>query len=178
LERPVLTLSSADARLTQAELMSYLVTGQSSFALGDAFSEGIVTSELVATATSALAERLAGGMFEYVSVTPGATNQNDKSTSAANAFNTSRLGVGKQLSNRVFLKVDAGLCALTGGASSTEIGQTLGVSLDYRFRRGLLGSVSSAPSTNGATCANQAAGRGTALTPRQWGIDFDRLWRF
>ena len=90
----------------------------------------------------------------------------------------SRLGVGKQLSTRLFVKVDAGLCALTGGTASNGVGQTLGVSMDYRLRRGLLGSVSSAPSTNGATCANQAAGRGAALTPRQWGVDFSRIWRF
>jgi len=179
LERPVLTLSSADTKLSQAELMSYLVTGQANFALGDAFDQAMVTGELVATATGALAQRLAGGLFDVVNVTPGATAADDnRNATAADVFAASRLGIGKQLSSRLFLKVDAGLCALTGGTASTDIGQTLGVSLDYRFHRGLLGSVSSAPSTNGATCANQAAGRGTALTPRQWGLDFDRTWRF
>jgi translocation and assembly module TamB len=178
LERPVLTLSSADAKLTQAELMSYLVTGQANSALGNAVDESVITSELVATATGALAQRLAGGMFDVVNVTPGSTTDHDENRTAADAFSASRLGVGKQLSNRLFLKVDAGLCALTGGTTSADLGQTLGVSLDYRFRRGVHGSVSSAPSTNGATCANQAAGRGTALTPRQWGVDFSRVWRF
>ena len=180
LERPVLTLSSADSKLSQAELMSYLITGQSGHAVGNAFNQGAVTSELVATATSAVAQRLAGGMFDVVNVTPGAaSDRNDGSSqSAANAFYASRLGVGKQLTSRLFLKVDAGLCALTGGTTSTNLGETLGVSLDYRFHRGLLGSVSSAPSTNGATCANEAAARGSALTPRQWGLDFDRVWRF
>ena len=179
LERPVLKLSSADSKLTQAELMSYLVTGQANSALGNALDESLVTSELVASATGALAQRLSGGMFDMVNVTPGATtDHNDNRATAADMFSSSRLGVGKQLSNRVFLKVDAGLCALTGGTTSTDLGQTLGVSLDYRFRPGLHGSVSSAPSTNGSTCANQAAGRGTALTPRQWGLDFNRVWRF
>jgi translocation and assembly module TamB len=179
LERPVLTLSSADSKLTQAELMSYLITGQANSALGNAVDESVITSELVASATGALAQRLAGGMFDVVNVTPGSsTDHTDTKSTAADAFSSSRLGVGKQLSNRLFLKVDAGLCALTGGAASADLGQTLGVSLDYRFRRGLHGSVSSAPSTNGATCANQAAGRGTALTPRQWGVDFNRVWRF
>ena len=178
LERPVLTLSSADSKLTQAELMSYLVTGQANSALGNAVDESIITSELVASATGALAQRLAGGMFDVVNVTPGSTtDHNDNKSTAADAFSSSRLGVGKQLSNRLFLNVDAGLCALTGGASA-DLGQTLGVSLDYRFRRGVHGSVSSAPSTNGSACANQAAGRGTALTPRQWGVDFSRIWRF
>jgi hypothetical protein len=180
LELPVLTLSSADAKLSQAELMSYLVTGQASFALGDAANEAMVTGELVATATGALAQRLAGGHFDVVNVTAGATStdREDTHATAANAFTASRLGLGKQLTNRVFLKVDAGLCALTSGTTSSDLGQTLGVSLDYQFNRRLLGSVSSAPSTNGASCANQAAGRGTALTPRQWGLDFDRAWRF
>jgi translocation and assembly module TamB len=178
LERPVLTLSSADSKLTQAELMSYLVTGQANSALGNAVDESVITSELVASATGALAQRLAGGMFDVVNVTPGATSDHEENRTAADVFSASRLGVGKQLSNRLFLKVDAGLCALTGGTTSADLGQTLGVSLDYRFRRGVHGSVSSAPSTNGATCANQAAGRGTALTPRQWGVDFSRVWRF
>jgi len=179
LERPVLTLSSADSKLTQAELMSYLVTGQANSAVGNALDESVVTSELLASATGALAQRLAGGMFDVVNVTPGATTgDNDNRGSAADMFSSSRLGVGKQLSSRVFLKVDAGLCVLTGGAASADIGQTLGVSLDYRFRPGVHGAVSSAPSTNGSTCANQAAGRGTALTPRQWGLDFTRIWRF
>ena len=179
LERPVLTLSSADSKLTQAELMSYLVTGQANSALGNAVDESVLTSELVASATGALAQRLAGGMFDVVNVTPGSTtDQKDNKSTAADAFSSSRLGVGKQLSNRLFLTVDAGLCALTGGTTSADLGQTLGVSLDYRFRRGVHGSVSSAPSTGGATCANQASGRGTALTPRQWGVDLSRVWRF
>ena len=79
--------------------------------------------------------------------------------------------------NRVFLKVDAGLCALTGGASSADLGQTLGVSLDYRFHRGLrlreLGAVHERVDVR-----NQSRRRGTALTPRQWGLDFNRVWRF
>jgi len=179
LERPVLKLSSADSKLTQAELMSYLVTGQANAALGNAVDESVLTSELVASATGALAQRLAGGMFDVVNVTPGsATDQKDNKSTAADAFSSSRLGVGKQLSNRLFLTVDAGLCALTGGTTSTDLGQTLGVSLDYRFRRGVHGSVSSAPSTVGAGCANQASGRNTAITPRQWGVDLSRVWRF
>lgn len=180
LERPELTLSSADSRLSESELMSYLVTGQSSFAVGDAFDEGVVTGELVATATGALAQRLAGGMFDMVNVTPGATTGRDdaRGATASDAFAASRLGVGKQLSSRLFLKMDAGLCALTGGSMSGDLGQTLGVSLDYRFNRNLLGSLSSAPSTSGATCASQAASRSTAATPRQWGLDFSRIWRF
>ena len=64
---------------------------------------------------------------------------------------------GSNCLHRLFLKVDAGLCALAGGNGTNELWQTFGVSLDYRFNRGLLGSLSSAPSTNGATCSNQAA---------------------
>jgi hypothetical protein len=158
--------------------MSYLVTGQANSALGNAIDESVVTSELVASATGALAQRFAGGMFDVVNVTAGTTDANDDRSSAADMFASSRLGVGKQLSSRLFLRVDAGLCVLTGGTASADLGQTLGVALDYRFHRGVRGSVSSAPSTNGSTCANQAAGRGTALTPRQWGLDFSRLWRF
>jgi hypothetical protein len=179
LEKPTLSFSSADAKLSQSELMSYLVTGQTHFALGDV-NEGAVSSELVASATDALAQRVAGGMFDVVNVTAGSTTSagSQNRGAVANVFATSRLGVGKQLSDRVFLKVDAGLCALAGGNGSNELWQSFGVSLDYRFNRGLLGSLSSAPSTNGANCSNQAGSRGTALAPRQWGFDFNRTWRF
>jgi autotransporter translocation and assembly factor TamB len=179
LEKPTLSFSSADAKLSQSELMSYLITGQTHFALGD-MNEGAVSSELVASATDALAQRIAGGVFDVVNVTAGSTTTAGRESrgAAANVFATSRLGVGKQLSPRVFLKVDAGLCALAGGNGTNELWQSFGVSLDYRFRRGLLGSLSSAPSTNGANCSNQAGSRGTALAPRQWGFDFNRTWRF
>jgi hypothetical protein len=179
LEKPTLTFSSADAKLSQSELMSYLITGQTHFALGDV-NEGAVSSELVAGATDALAQRIAGGMFDVVNVTAGSTTTpgGESRGAVANVFATSRLGVGKQLSNRVFLKVDAGLCALAGGNGTNELWQSFGVSLDYRFSRGLLGSLSSAPSTNGANCSNQAGSRGTALAPRQWGLDINRTWRF
>jgi translocation-and-assembly-module (TAM) inner membrane subunit TamB-like protein len=179
LDRPTLTFSSADAKLSQSELMSYLITGQTHFALGDV-QEGAVTSELVAGATAGFAQRVAGGVFDVVDVTAGSSNtaSSDNRGAVASVFASSRLGVGKQLSNRVFLKVDAGLCALTGGNGSNELWQSFGVSLDYRFNRGLLGSLSSAPSTNGANCSNQAGSRGTALAPRQWGFDFNRIWRF
>jgi len=133
---------------------------------------------MMANAAGSLAQQLTGDFFDMVNVTAGTGTSDTRETSAASVFASSRLGVGKQLSNRLFLKVDAGLCVLTGGAASTDLWQALGVSLDYRFRRDLLGSVSSAPSTNAAACASQAAQRGTALTPRQWGLDFDRLWRF
>ena len=177
LERPVLTLSSADAQLSQSELLSYLITGQSSIAVGDV-RQGSVTNELVASATGALAQRVAGGLFDVVDVTATQTDDEANRGAAANVLASSRLGVGKQLSNRLFLKVDDGLCAFAGGSEATDLWHTFGVSVDYRFRRDVLGSISSAPSTNGSTCTNQAAGRGTALTPRQWGIDFNRIWRF
>jgi hypothetical protein len=160
--------------------MSYLVTGQANFAAGDV-SGDMVTDELVASATGAVAQRLAGGFFDVVDVTTGTTDasrDSDDETTAAEAFAASRIGFGKQLSNRLFVRLDAGLCALVGSGASTDLSQTFGVSLDYRFRPRLRGSLSSAPSTNGASCANQATGRGTALAPRQWGLDLDRSWRF
>jgi len=176
LEAPELTLSSPDSKLTQSEIVSYLVTGQTNFAVGNV--SDVMAGEMMANAAGSLAQQLTGDFFDMVNVTAGTGTSDTRETSAASVFASSRLGVGKQLSNRLFLKVDAGLCVLTGGAASTDLWQALGVSLDYRFRRDLLGSVSSAPSTNAAACASQAAQRGTALTPRQWGLDFDRLWRF
>jgi TamB, inner membrane protein subunit of TAM complex len=179
LNEPKLEFSSDGPPMTEAELMNYLLTGQASVAVGEAFDDGAVGSEFVTRAADMLAQRLAGGYFDVVSVKAGGVNSTTDGGSSANSLATSRLGLGKQVADRVFLNVDAGLCGLAQtDATSLNFSESLGMSLDYRFRSAWSFSLSSEPSTNAARCTDASSQRGTALTPRQWGLGFSRKWRF
>jgi translocation and assembly module TamB len=180
LSEPKLEFSTDGPPMTEAELMNYLVTGQASVAVGEAFDDGAVGSEFVSRAADMLAQRLAGGYFDMVSVKAGSADTPDGAASP-NSLATSRLGLGKQLTDQVFLNIDAGLCGLAGtdaNVTSPRFSESLGVSLDYRFRPNLSLSLSSEPSTNAARCTDASSQRGTALTPRQWGVGLSRKWRF
>jgi hypothetical protein len=146
-----------------------------------------VGTELVSRATSELAERVTGDLFDVVNVTTGAASDQPQGlgNTTANIFAGSRLGLGKQLSRRTFLTVSAGLCSLapnsgTGdsGVDATSFADAIGVSLDYRFRRDAGASLSSDPATSALLCTSSSVGRGFAPTPRQWGADLFKAWRF
>ena len=188
LRRPALTLSAADGpERSEAELLSYLVTGQSEVTLGSSrFVEREVGTALVSRASNELAERVAGDLFDVVNVTTGAaSDQQGLGNTTANIFAGSRLGLGKQLSQRTFLTVSAGLCSLVpssgtdgAGVDATSFSDAIGVSLDYRFRRDAGASLSSDPASSALLCTSASVGRGFAPTPRQWGADLFKAWRF
>jgi hypothetical protein len=188
LRRPALTLSAADGpERSEAELLSYLVTGQSEVTLGSSrFVEREVGTALVSRASNELAERVAGDLFDVVNVTTGAaSDQQGLGNTTANIFAGSRLGLGKQLSQRTFLTVSAGLCSLApssgtdnAGVDATSFSDAIGVSLDYRFRRDAGASLSSDPASSALLCTSASVGRGFAPTPRQWGADLFKAWRF
>jgi translocation and assembly module TamB len=189
LTHPELKLSAADGpERSEAELLSYLVTGESEVSLGGGqLVEREVGAALVSRATSGLTKRVTGDLFDVVSVTTGAASDQPQGlgNTTANIFAGSRLGLGKQLSRRTFLTVSAGLCSLapnTGtdasGVDATSFGDAIGVSLDYRFRPDAGASLSSEPPTSALLCTSASVGRGFAPTPRQWGTDLFKGWRF
>jgi hypothetical protein len=102
-------------------------------------------------------------------------------------FNGARLGVGRQLGDRTFVSANAGLCQLgsllggtapTGGATS-NLSESIGVKVDYRLNESVGVSAGFEPPTSALLCnAGIGATRGFAPTPRQWGFDIFRTWRF
>ncbi|MFL5574489.1 MAG: translocation/assembly module TamB domain-containing protein [Gemmatimonadaceae bacterium] len=183
LQSPTLVLSNAGgAEMSQEELLSYLVTGQPTFEVGEgsAYRE-LARSELSSRVASNLANRLnGGGLFDMVTITPGAVTEDDATGVGAQtveALKRSRLGVGKKLNDRTFLTVDAGGCALTGSSSQTSLAESLGLSLDYRLSADRVLSVRSEPPTTATICGGSLP-HGFALAPRQWGIEALRRWRF
>jgi hypothetical protein len=97
----------------------------------------------------------------------------------------SRFNCAKQLGERVFFRIDAGLCSIGqllggqgGSFDSRALTEALGAKLDYRFNYGVSASVGLDPSTSAALCSREAIVRGFAPTPRQIGIDLFRAWQF
>jgi len=101
-------------------------------------------------------------------------------------FSGARLTTGKQLGDRAFVSATTGLCqvqSLLGGGSGTtnnpNLYESLGVKLDYRLNENVGVSAGFEPPTSALLCnAGIGAARGFAPTPRQWGFDIFRTWRF
>ena len=96
-----------------------------------------------------------------------------------------RLRGSGQLTERLFLRIDAGLCQvgqLVGSGTETfdpvALADAVGVKVDWRISAVFAISAGMEPSTSALLCASGASARGFAPTPRQWGVDFFRTWRF
>ena len=195
--RPTLTLSSADGAMTQEQVLSWLVTGQTTFdpASAEAYRR-IAGAEVASRMATALADRVAGGFFDLVRVTPGAGGAAGAGSGAAagggsalggstESFTASRLALGKQIGRRAFLSVNAGTCGLLGGRGGStmsldaaQFSNALGLTLDYRVRLDGGVRVSSEPSGAALACGGAAAAPTSVVTPRQWALDVFRTWRF
>jgi hypothetical protein len=192
--RPTLTLSSADGAMTQEQVLSWLVTGQTTFdpASAEAYRR-IAGAEVASRMATALADRVAGGFFDLVRVTPGAGGADHASAAGGGSalgggtesFTASRLALGKQIGRRAFLSVNAGTCGLLGGRGGSttsldaaQFSNALGLTLDYRVRLDGGVRVSSEPSGAALACGAAASAPTSVVTPRQWALDVFRTWRF
>ena len=192
LARPQLRLSGAFAgenrvALSESDAVSYLVTGAPSFALGADQSSELTAARLALSSLgSYLGDRAAGGLFDVVQVQTSGLQQGDTDnlrSAGAGILAGTRLGVGKQLSDRVFVTANAGLCQLgnvVGGESfsAQDFAESIGVKVDYRLGGGLSLSAGVEPPTSQLFCSRQINARGFAPTPRQWAFDLFRTWRF
>jgi translocation and assembly module TamB len=189
LVRPQLTLSSADSllQISQTDLFSYLLTGAPNFSVNSQSA----TASLLRSVGAYLGDQLRGfGVFDVVDIELGRQGlvSGQGVTGGINSiFNGARLGVGRQLGDRTFVSANAGLCQLgsllggtapTGGATS-NLSESIGVKVDYRLNESVGVSAGFEPPTSALLCnAGIGATRGFAPTPRQWGFDIFRTWRF
>jgi translocation and assembly module TamB len=184
--QPSVALSSPDsARLGgSADLISYLVTGRPSLEIGGRANDygATATQLLIGSASSVLTSRLGNGLFDQVVLSGAAGGPGVDGTT--NLLSGARLDLGKQLNDRAYLRLDAGLCQvgnlLGGGGRFDPVSFTdaLGVKVDYRFEEGILLSAGIEPPSSALLCGRGEGARGFAPTPRQWGFDLFRAWKF
>ena len=188
LNQPLIDFESADdARLSQSDLISYLVTGGPSFGVGDATQGtgpgGVAANTLINTVGSALGDKLAGlGVLDVVQIqTAGldrSAQQNSNSDAGSQLIAGTRIGGGIQFGERTYLSANVGLCPLAPqtNTKALTLQDLLGLKVEYKMSRVYGLSVGLEPSSAGLTCGGIL--RGTANTPPQIGFDFTGLWRF
>jgi hypothetical protein len=136
---------------------------------------------------SALGSRLTGGaldVFEVQTAAVGGTAAGGRNLGSSILSGTRLSGAG-QLTDQLFLRIDAGLCSvgqLVGEGGGTfdpvSLADAVGLKIDWRVSERLAVSAGMEPSTSALLCASGANARGFAPTPRQWGLDVFRTWRF
>jgi translocation and assembly module TamB len=186
---PTAELSSPDSlRVTNADLISYLVTGSPSYEIGGR--NGDYTSAaarvLLSSSFSVLGAKATGvlcddAQFSSAGLDAYAGRIRDVGT---NILSGTRFNCAKQVSEKAFVRLDYGLCQvgqLLGGSSSSDpltFADALGFKLDYRLSKDVTASLGMDPATSALLCTRDSNARGFAPTPRQFGIDLFRLWRF
>jgi translocation and assembly module TamB len=184
---PTAELSTPDSvRVTRADLISYLTTGGPSSEIsgrGGAYGT-TATRALVTSFGSYLGGKVSGGICDDAQF---ATTQLDAyggaRPGAAGVLSGTRFNCAKQLSDRLFVRLDAGLCQVgklvdPSLTSQTALRDAFGVKLDYRLSSEYLISAGVEPPTSAVSCREDAGARGFVPTPQQIGFDLFRLWRF
>ncbi len=186
LEQPQIELTSADATvaMSTSDLLSYLVTGSPSFELGANGNENVRTAAaiLLPTLGSYLGDRFAGGaldLFQIEAATP--SRFGDNTTSNLDLLLGTRIGIGKQLGKRTFVSANTNLCQLDDllgrNLDTKKLVSSIGVTLEHRLNNGFSAALSVEPGSSALLCTNPAQS-GFLTTPRQFGADLFKVWRF
>jgi hypothetical protein len=105
----------------------------------------------------------------------------------SNLFLGTRLGVGKQIDDRTFVSANAGLCQVgqfiggtsgsSGSSNPLSFADAIGFKIEHRLNAGFGVSAGVEPPTDALLCGGGNV-RGFAPTPKQWGFDVFKTWRF
>lgn len=176
--QPRISFESADSlALSESDLISYLVTGAPSNEIGG--TRGAVSSIVTSVLTGYLQRTLTGRLFDQVQV-QSASNQFAQSTPGSSFFSQVaalglQFGLGKQINDRTWVSLTAGLCSGTQTQSTLFSKESIGVKVEYQLGDGYGVSFGVEPGTKAVLCGQE---RGFAPTPQQIGLDFSRAWRF
>lgn len=190
LRQPSAELSTPDSlRITNSDLISYLVTGGPSYEIAR---DGNVTSTaarvVLGSLGSVLGGKVAGGLCDDAQLTTAGLDayQGSARDVGGSILSGSRFNCAKQVGDRAFVRLDAGLCGVgqlvsqNSGGNPLSLGDALGVKFDYLLGRGFSASLGVEPPTSATLCSSDAtnSARGFVPTPRQFGVDLFRAWRF
>ncbi len=189
LATPRATFSSPDSsRVSDSDIISYLVTGgPSNEIIGrNGSTTGTAYRVVLSSFGSVLGSKIPAGLCTDAQFSTATLDEYKGIRDiGSSVLSGSRFNCAKQLGERVFFRIDAGLCSIGqllgqgGGAfDSRALTEALGFKLDYRFNHGVSASAGLDPSTSAVLCSREAIVRGFAPTPRQIGVDLFRAWQF
>lgn len=178
--QPRLTFESADSLvLSESDLISYLVTGAPSLEIGGTRGSGPSVSSFVTSALSGyLSRALTGRFFDQVQIQAASNNSQQQGTAFSQArtalFNGLQFGLGKQINDRTWVSFQAGLCSTQSQQNPLSL-ESIGLKIEHRLKQGYGVSFGLEPPTRALFCGIE---RGFAPTPKQFGLDIYRAWRF
>jgi len=187
---PTAELSTPDSvRVTNSDLISYLVTGGPSFEIGrDGDLSGTALTVVLGSFGSVIGGKAAGGLCDDANVSTAGLDAytGPAQQVGAGILSGIRINCARQVGERAFVRLDAGLCQVgqlmsqNSGNNALSFTEALGVKLDYLLSPGLSASVGVEPPTSAVLCSANAtaSARGFVPTPRQVGFDIFRVWRF
>lgn len=187
---PTAQLSTPDSvRVTNSDLISYLVTGGPSFEIGGRNGDlsAAALSVVLGSFGSVLGGKAAGSLCDDASISTAGLDAYGGPIRqvGAGVLSGIRFNCARQIGDRAFVRLDAGLCQvgqLMSQSSTDPLSFTdaLGLKLDYLLAPDLSASVGVEPPTSAVLCSANAnaSARGFVPTPRQVGFDIFRVWRF
>ncbi len=186
---PRASFSTPDSgRVSDSDILSYLITGgPSNEILGAKNSDVRTTAARVVLSSfgSVIGSKVPTGLCTDAQFTTGLDQYTGGLREMGSSIlSGSRFNCAKQLTERAFARLDAGLCGFgtllgQGGTFDAQtLTEALGLKFDYRFNRGVSASIGLDPSTSASLCTRDGVVRGFAPTPRQWGLDLYRAWQF
>ena len=184
LNAPIVSLSSPDSqRVSSADLVSYLATGQPSNQIGGA------SGDYTATAINVFLNsgfQINTGFCDDAQFSAGGFDPSGRIRDVSGGIlSGARINCARQFGDKVVVRLDYGLChvgQLVGGGTGTSdplmFADAIGVKVDYQLTSVLTLSGGIEPPTSAVLCTPNASARGFAPTPRQFGVDLFRVWRF
>jgi translocation and assembly module TamB len=186
LGQPSLSLYSADSlRLSQSDLISYLVLGRPSFEIGGTPQQNAsqLSAILLSTAGNYLSSRLSGGFFDYVQLQTAADrlqisqfNIRQAGSVAGSVLSGTQLGIGKQINDRTIISLNTGVCVLGQADDPATLWRSIGAKIEYQIKPDLGVGGSLDPPLSSLLCGLQTQGFSTSL--RQVGFDLFRNFRW
>ena len=185
---PQLTLSSDEGmQISQTDLVSYLAFGKPSFEVTGSgsvtYSElgsGFAVASAGGIAANLLQNSRLGSAIDVFSVQAGSgTSLGQKNVDLMSQLANSRVTLGKQINERTFIGLDAGLCALGNKTSGYSAFDQLGLAINHRLAHGFSVSAGYEPSASVKACdATGIAQQLSSQPPHQFGLDLTRSWTF
>src|SRR6266581_272423 len=164
LRLPRLTLQAEHADYSQAELISYLISGKPTFELSGgqgAYVRGVAASLLAGELERTVVSDL-GVPLDYFEIRPG---------DPTNPLSGAQLAAGWAIGAKTFLVLNAGFCSAQRTRQASRFTNSLGATLQFRFSPEWRTEASFEPVRN---CAVGDLELNTTTVPRQ--VGFDVFW--
>ncbi len=181
--------SDADYEISQSDLVSYLVLGKPGLDFGaNSDAREVLASVIAPTLSAYAADRLrqSVGWLDMLQFQLGGGNYTTSGTSpiTSQTFSSylygATIGAEKQVTSKLYLNVNSGLCQLQNSPGNRNALTGLGAKAEYRFKPTLSLDLAYDPPTASRTCNadGQQSIVGLVPTPPNFSLAFSHTWRF